>query len=515
MTKANPLSRRDFLRYAVAGLGVTAAGGLLSGLTACSVPSMASHGDDAVSTTGNPDVSPDIELDLYAAPDDVQIKPGAPTRVWRYRAEVRAAQTRSGRPDAVLPIDNSYLGPILRFHKGETVRIHFHNELDEPSIVHWHGLSVPESADGHPRLAIAPGETYVYDFTVLNRAGTYWYHPHPHGRTGPQVLYGLAGLLLVTDDEESSLGLPDGAFDVPLVIQDRSFTDDNQFSYLEDGMQSPMIGFHGDEILVNGQPDFTLPVATRPYRLRLLNGSNARIYKLGWSDGRPFQVIATDGGLLERPVTRSTLTLAPGERVEVWADFGQDEAGTELVLQNLAFTGSQAFPILKVTVNEEASAQIALPEVLSTPNRHREADAVNRRNPRSFTMEMQHMAWLLNGRTFEMDVVARNEVVRLGDLEVWEFVNQSRHMAMPHPMHVHEVQFQVIEREVLPAYADLSRELSDGYVDEGWKDTVLLMPGERVKILLKFEHYEGLYLYHCHNLEHEDLGMMRNYRVKA
>jgi FtsP/CotA-like multicopper oxidase with cupredoxin domain len=329
------------------------------------------------------------------------------------------------------------------------------------------------------------------------------------------VLYGLAGLLLVTDDEESSLGLPDGAFDVPLVIQDRSFTDDNQFSYLEDGMQSPMIGFHGDEILVNGQPDFTLPVATRPYRLRLLNGSNARIYKLGWSDGRPFQVIATDGGLLERPVTRSTLTLAPGERVEVWADFGQDEAGTELVLQNLAFTGSQAFPILKVTVNEEASAQIALPEVLSTPNRHREADAVNRRNPRSFTMEMQHMAWLLNGRTFEMDVVARNEVVRLGDLEVWEFVNQSRHMAMPHPMHVHEVQFQVIEREVLPAYADLSRELSDGYVDEGWKDTVLLMPGERVKILLKFEHYEGLYLYHCHNLEHEDLGMMRNYRVKA
>ena len=510
MTKATTLSRRDFLRYAVAGLSVTAAGTLINGLTACSAPSLASHNDHALGVTGDTDAAPDIELDLYAAPDEVQIRPGSPTRVWRYRAEVR-----SGRPDAVLPIDDSYLGPILQFRKGEKIRIHFHNELDEPSIVHWHGLHVPEEADGHPHLAIDPGETYVYDFQILNRAGTYWYHPHPHGRTGPQVLYGMAGLLLVTDDEESSLGLPDGAFDIPLVIQDRTFTGDNQFSYLEDSRQSPMIGFLGDEILINGQPDVTLPVATRPYRLRLLNGSNARIYKLGWSDGRPFQVIATDGGLLERPVMRSYLTLAPGERVELWADFTQDEVGSELTLQNLAFTGSKAFPIMNVQVTQEDSADATLPEVLSAPGFYVESEAHNRRRPRTFTMEMQHMSWLLNGRTYEMDAVARNEIVRLGDLEVWEFVNQSRHMAMPHPMHVHEVQFQVIEREVLPAFAAQSQELNQGYVDEGWKDTFLLMPGERAKILVKFDHFAGLYLYHCHNLEHEDRGMMRNYRIKA
>jgi len=125
------------------------------------------------------------------------------------------------------------------------------------------------------------------------------------------------------------------------------------------------------------------------------------------------------------------------------------------------------------------------------------------------------MQWFLNGRTFEMEQVARDEVVQLGDLEVWEFVNQQPHMNMIHPMHVHNVQFQVLERQVLPRFKKTWQTVSAGYVDGGWKDTVLVMPGERVKILLRFEDYEGLYLYHCHNLEHEDQGLMRNYRVQA
>jgi FtsP/CotA-like multicopper oxidase with cupredoxin domain len=128
---------------------------------------------------------------------------------------------------------------------------------------------------------------------------------------------------------------------------------------------------------------------------------------------------------------------------------------------------------------------------------------------------MRQMNWLINGRTWEMEGVARDEVVRLGDTEVWEFVNQDENMSMIHPMHVHEVQFQVLEREVLPEMQSIYDTVRHGYVDDGWKDTVLLMPGERVKLLVKFDHYDGLYLYHCHNLEHEDLGMMRNYRIKA
>jgi FtsP/CotA-like multicopper oxidase with cupredoxin domain len=130
-------------------------------------------------------------------------------------------------------------------------------------------------------------------------------------------------------------------------------------------------------------------------------------------------------------------------------------------------------------------------------------------------MTMQQMSWFLNGRTFEMEAVAPDEVIRLGDLEVWEFANQSGMMSMIHPMHVHNVQFQVIDRQVLPQLEEAWETVRAGYVDDGWKDTVLVMPGERVKVLLKFEDYEGLYLYHCHNLEHEDQGMMRNFRVQA
>ncbi|MCD6287183.1 MAG: multicopper oxidase domain-containing protein [Anaerolineae bacterium] len=146
---------------------------------------------------------------------------------------------------------------------------------------------------------------------------------------------------------------------------------------------------------------------------------------------------------------------------------------------------------------------------------NRADNAVNQRHPRTFAIRFNRMRWSLNGRTFEMNNVAGDETVRLGDLEVWEFVNESSHMTMPHPIHIHNVQFQVIERRLLPQFTDLYRTVADGYIDSGWKDTVLLIPGERAKALIRFEDYEGLYLYHCHNLEHEDMGMMRNYRIKA
>jgi FtsP/CotA-like multicopper oxidase with cupredoxin domain len=333
-------------------------GGAAFLLQSCALP--AQTGQDASPTTGGGTVafSPDVEITLTAGKRSAQILPGAATATWGYHEEVIQGDTA-----VVQAIPDSYLGPILRLRNGQKVRIHLKNELDEETIIHWHGLVVPPEMDGHPQDAVGPGETYVYEFEVKNRAGTYWFHPHPHGRTAYQAYMGMAGLLLVSDEEEAALALPTGAYDVPLVIQDRTFDADNQFVYLSgklsnetdrQGMEhgagaaegapsmAETMGFLGERILVNGRPDFVLPVATRSYRLRLLNGSNARIYKLAWSNGVPLTVIATDGGLLAQPVQRPYVTLAPGERIELWADFGELTIGEEVTLQSLAFTGVEA-----------------------------------------------------------------------------------------------------------------------------------------------------------------------------
>ena len=506
------VSRRAFLKWMGIGSGAVLLNGCTPNfLTASSLSP----------TTLPPAGSPDVEVALEAIPGEVQILPGQATRVWQYRAEVL-----QGPADAVRALPNSYLGPIFNLQRGQTVRVHFSNRLSEKSIVHWHGLHVPVEADGHPRLAIELGETYVYDFTVVDRAGTYWFHPHPHGRTGPQVYQGLAGLFLVHDDEEDSLGLPSGEYDLPIVIQDRIFDGDNQLVYGGQGMMDQMLGFLGDRILVNGQPDFTLPVAGRAYRLRLLNGSNSRIYKLAWADGTPLTVIATDGGLLEQPLRKDYLTLAPAQRVDLWVDFSGRALGEQIQLVNLpsaAPGGDGVFPVLSAVVDRLEDVPAALPDRLSALNGHEEADAVNRRSPRVFTLEMgRMMSWTINGRTFEMLETAEDEVVRLGDLEVWQFTNQAGGgmgmmggMTLPHPMHIHGLQFQVLERQIVPELRDVWETLSGGFVDSGWHDTVLVMPGESVRVLLKFEDFTGLYLYHCHNLEHEDMGMMRNFRVEA
>ncbi len=541
------VSRRKFLRWSGAGAAIVATGGLGGLLSACapSSPAPTTAFTTATSAAANavtlstatisPSGAPvDVELALKAAPGKAAIFNGKETSVWSYRGEVL-----SGDPNSLVHIPDSYLGPIIRVKRGQKIRINYSNEIPQPSIVHWHGLHVPDVVDGHPRFAVDPGQGYTYEFEIANRAGMYWYHPHPHGQTGPQVYAGMAGLFMISDDEEEALGLPTGDYDIPLVLQDRVIDGNNQLVYMPNGMMDQMIGFLGNRLLVNGKPDYELSVENRAYRLRFLNGSNSRIYKLGWQDGTPLTVIATDGGLLEKPVQRNYVTLAPAERVELWVDFSQWELGSELTLQSLAFSGASPmgggmgggasvpngapFNVLNVRVEREAREKPALPAQLSTIPRYQLSEAVNANNPRTFTLGMQQMTWTLNGRTFEMTNVANDEIVKLNTLEVWEFVNPAGGgrgmmgggMAMVHPMHVHGLQFQVIERQVQSGFQDAWKTVSDGFVDEGWKDVVLLMPGERVKILLKFEDFTGLYLYHCHNLEHEDQGLMRNYRVEA
>ena len=527
------MNRRKFLGYAAMGLGLGLGGsalfkpfnGVLTGGTEAA----------AIPNKINPRFQPDVEIALKAVNSEVQILPGKPTQVFSYRAEVLR-----GDKQVVQDLPDTYLGPIFRLRKGQKVRVHFTNEINQETIVHWHGLHVPEQADGHPRYVIEKGETYVYEFEVKDRAGTYWFHPHPHGRTGSQVYGGLAGLLLISDEEEQQLDLPRGELDLPLVIQDRTFDRNNQLVYLGRGMMERMFGFLGNTILVNGKPDAVIPVASRIYRFRLLNGSNSRIYKIAWNDGTPLTVIGTDGGLLETPVQKNYLMLGPAERIDLWVDFSGRKVGSELVLKSLPFSGAASggmgmmgggmmgggkgappngaeLNLLTVRVVREEKESRQLPSKLARLERLRPEEAVNRSNPRTFRFEMQHMQPTINGRTFQMTKVASDEIVRLNTVEMWELVNRSGGMGMmggmqiPHPVHIHGLQYQIVERSASVGWETIK----DGFVDNGWKDSVLLMPGMRVKILLRFRDYTGLFLYHCHNLEHEDLGMMRNYLVRA
>jgi FtsP/CotA-like multicopper oxidase with cupredoxin domain len=468
----------------------------------------------------------DVDIELIAQPDELQLLPGQPTAVWRYIGRVL-----KGPADALQTIPDSYAGPIFRLKTGQKVRIRFKNRIPQPSIVHWHGLIVPEQMDGHPRHAVASGGEYLYEFEVRNRAGTYWFHPHPHGYTGTQVYGGLAGLFLVSDDEERAARLPVGERDISIVLADRTFDRANQLIYegaMGGGMMGGMMGFFGERILANGRPSLSFPAASGAYRLRLLNGSNSRIYRIARSDRKPLVAIAADGGLLAAPVTKPFLVLGPAERAELWMDFHDASAGTRvaLIAEPLDF-GAAGMGMMGGMMGRgrRGGSQPAAPQAFALFTAARGASrqtlparlaelapvAVPRNTQRrEFALTVGHMRWGINGRSFEMEAVAPYERIRFGDTEVWEFSNRTSMMALPHPMHIHGVQFRVIERIGTPP--DLEG-LRAGFLDGGVKDTVLVLPGERVRVQLTFNDFRGLFLYHCHNLVHEDMGMMRNFLV--
>jgi len=478
--------------------------------------------------------APDLVLRLTAARATLPLWPGAATAVLRYSGEVLRGRTEALRPST------GYLGPTLELRRGERVRIAFRNGLSEPSIIHWHGMLVPEAADGHPRFAIGPGGEYAYEFTVRNPAGTYLYHPHPHGRTGSQVHRGLAGLVIVREMQEQAWGLPE--HELSLVIQDRRVNEENQLVFKR-MMMADMSGVLGDIVLVNGVPEAAFRVAPRRYRLRLANVSNARIYKLAWSDGRPVQVIATGNGLLsaaEGIQTRPYVVLAPFERLELLEDFGARRVGAEIALVSRAFKDPDMMDMMdmmgdsmmerggmggmmggmmrgmmgpgqgeEMTVARftiAAGARIADEALRLAPP---ESPAPEGRTGLHTRLAFRHMQGFLNGRRFEMTAVADDERLPLNAGTVWTFANDGGGMdmphPMPHPMHIHGVRFRILERGGDGAPADLR----EGLVDAGFKDTFLIFPGEHVRLLVAPTE-PGLFMYHCHNLEHEDGGMMRN-----
>jgi len=493
----------------------------------------------AAAFDGTNTFEPDVDIRLVAAPAEVQIVPGARARVWRFTGSVL-----KGPPTSLQVLPDSYLGPVIRLKRGQHVRVRFQNNLPEPSIVHWHGLDVPEAADGHPRLAVGPGSEYVYEFEVINRAGTYWYHPHAHGSTGKQVYQGLAGVLIVTDDEERALALPDGANDLVCVLQDRTFDSQNQFKYLAGGMMDQMHGLLGANMLVNGQAQSVLSLATRAYRLRLLNASSSRVYKLMWDDGTPMTVISVDGGLIEKPVEQAFVTLAPSQRADVILDLSKHAVGRSVQLRSAPYQSSEVSideggmmggrmggmmggmagasvsngaPLLLMTVKvaRKETATFRMPARLTSYG----ADWAEQSElpVRKVTLDFAAGQWLLGGRAFDMMGVADDEKVRTGSAHIWEVSNVGGMMGqqMAHPLHVHGTQFRVLSRTRPPGATSPPQSVRAGLVDDGWKDTVLVMPHDTVRLQLRFTKYPGLFLYHCHILEHEDAGMMRNLQVSA
>jgi FtsP/CotA-like multicopper oxidase with cupredoxin domain len=434
----NP-ARRHF--FAQTGIGLLAYAGMPGWLQAMEgmrqMPKMAPN-------KASPNFHPDVEIDLQCKPAAVSILSGQPTRVQQY-----FAQLIKGPANTLTEILGSYLGPVMRFEKGQKIRINLTNQLDEPSITHWHGLHVPTLMDGHPLYAIDKGQTFVYEFEMLNRASMNIYHPHPHDATAKQVYHGLAGAILVNDSEEGRLELPGGEYEVPIVIQDRRFDENNQLTYANH-MRDRMLGFYGDRILVNGRSDFQLNVASRAYRFRVLNGSNARIYKLAWDDQSPITVIGTDGGLLEAPVHIPYVMLAPGERLDIWADFSGRKVGTQLVLRSRSFSGvlpkmaermmgmgsqnghsvhgggmhnmglvvGSDYPIFSIKVTRQVSESPTLPTQLSNIKHYRLSDTANADKPVAISISESPMAMLLNDRPYAYNDVQPNEHIPLNTLQL-------------------------------------------------------------------------------------------------
>ncbi|HEU4948916.1 MAG TPA: multicopper oxidase domain-containing protein [Kribbella sp.] len=482
-----PISRRDLLRLAVAGGGVAFAVGDGTCEPGARQPRTAGTAtfDRALAIPPVAKSSVDADgrrvFDLTAHAGTREFVPGQRTSTWG--------------------INGDYLGPTLRARRGEWVRINLHNELGETTSLHWHGMHLPAAADGGPHQPVDPGQTWSPGWEVKQPATTLWYHPHPHGRTEKHVYRGLAGLFVIDDDVESALTLPRryGVDDLPVIIQDKRFDGAGQFDEAEHGPT----GLLGDTLLVNGTLNPYRQVVTEKVRLRLLNASTARIYNLGFADGRRFQLIGTDGGLLATPFATDRIQLSPAERAEVVVSFrpGErvvlrsypSELHTVGIMSRLA-GGDDTFDVLELRAARTLAPSADVPARLADVPRPDGADATT---IRSFRLSERQ----INGKKMKLDRI--DEVVRRDSTEIWEVTNQH---AQPHSFHVHDVQFRVLSIGGGAPPPELT----------GWKDTVYLPPETPVRIIMRFADYADPnvpYMYHCHLLLHEDAGMMGQFVV--
>jgi blue copper oxidase len=437
-----------------------------------------------------------------------------PNEISMFSAQNTSSQLIKGQTSSVYGYHNSILGPMIKANNGDSISINFMNQLTEETNIHWHGLVIPQAMDGHPDHIIPSGSSFNYQFNINQRAGMYWYHPHPEMKTSKQVFMGLAGFFIVNDVEEENLNLPKNEFEIPLVIQDKRINSDYSLNYTPTETDK-MNGYLGQYILINGLHSTYKEVESTYYRVRILNGSTARIYNLALSTNAQFTVIGSDGGLLSTPEKVSSLLLAPGERIDILIDFSGLSIGSEVYLQSNTFDGAsiqgtEQFKLLKFLVTKKSNQSFTIPTLLSTITPINTSPSLKVRtwvlgggmsgmgSMPGMTMNMPHT---INDKTYVSSEILAS--VKAGDTEIWEIDNSMN--TEIHPFHIHGVQFQVLSRTGGRGQLIAS--------EKGWKDTVLLMAYEKVRVIITFPQNKGKYVIHCHNLEHEDSGMMVNYEI--
>lgn len=504
----NTLSRRTFLEKTALG-----AAGLYAGLL---LPSSSAFAQTATSRPAGSFINP-----LQIPPIDNGRRQGNTTV---YDLEIQSGFTEffAGKKTPTRGINGAYLGTTLKMRDGDNVRLNVRNNIGETTTLHWHGLHLPASQDGGPHQPISNGTTWSPEFQVKQKAATFWYHSHQFHKTSEHVWQGIAGMIIVEDAESQTIDLPQeyGVDDIPIVLQDRRFDGDGQMNY-DPSRGDIMMGLVGNTPMVNGTISPFTEAKSRIIRLRLLNGANASIYDLGFSDNRPFWQIGTDGGLLEAPYKIENLILSPGERAEILVAVS---GGRNFVLKSRATAssggmgmggmmggmmggGTQSFNFLEIRPSQNLKASPAIPQKLVDIDWLNPSDAVK---TRQFMLEMKMgplvmlgltNSHIINGKAMKMNRI--DEIIQMGDTEIWQLGNTS---PIPHPFHIHDIQFQILDRNGVRPHPG----------ERGLKDTVLINPGDRLRVIAKFQDYadpDSPYMYHCHILEHEDAGMMGQFVV--
>ncbi|MBT5751430.1 MAG: multicopper oxidase CueO [Rhodospirillaceae bacterium] len=487
--------------------------------------------------------------DRPALPIPAELKANAKGEI-ALRVQSGQQQFLPGITTPTYGINGPFLGPAVRVRRGDKVVLKVTNEIKEDTTMHWHGLKIPGNMDGSPYSVINPGKTFEPTLNIEQPAATCWFHPHFYPTTAEQVIKGLAGLFLIDDDESDALGLPSqwGVDDIPLILQDRRFNADGSFFH-RFNMVAVTTGYIGDTMLVNGAHYPAAQTARGWIRLRLLNGSNARSYRLSLSDNRSMFIIASDGGLLGEPVELKELMMYAGERYEVLVD-ARNGIPFDLVTRPVGQLAmnlppfNAALPLVTLRPNG-ADGKGKLPDTLASlpplvknlpptsqtivmgmrddkegmgllksaglmkMNMSKKFDpeivkAVNKliTDTPALSLEKQLSANTVNGKSFEMGAVSFGASLNT-DVR-WTISEGSDKML--HPVHIHGCQFRILTLNGKAPPAHMA----------GWKDIVPVEKGSSCEIQVRFEHpasKEFPFMVHCHILEHEDSGMMADFTV--